>query len=65
MSVGFLCYVLVFFCFAVLRVLPSFAIIPLGNREIVFITFILFLMPYRCYHSLHLPYGASGWYEVC
>ena len=48
------------FCFGVLCVLSSFAIISLGKRELV----ALLLLCSEC-RSLTFPHGAKGWSVVC
>ena len=52
------------FCFVVLCVLSSFAIIVMGKREKVALL-LSFCMSCRCYCSLTLPRGVMGWSVVC
>ena len=55
---GVLCFVLV--C-AVLGINSSFAIIPLGKRELVAV----YLQSCDCKFSVSLPQGVVGWSVVC
>ena len=52
-------------CFVLLCVRPSFAIISLGKRELVSLLFVVFWMSCRCYRFLTLSQGAMDWSVVC
>ena len=53
------------FCYAILCVLSSFAIILTGKRIDGCFTLIVFLVFCDCYCSVALPRGAVGWSSVC
>ena len=61
--VGVLCLSL--FCYALLCVHFSFAIILKRNRQLV--VFCIIVLQMYCYHkcSVALPHGAVGWIAVC
>ena len=59
--VGVLCLSL--FCYALLYVLSSFAIILKRKRELV--AFIVLRMSRYCKLSVTLPHGAVGWSAKC
>ena len=61
--VGVLCLSL--FCFVLLCVLSSFAIILKRKRELVALLFIVLRMSCYCECYVTLPHGTVGWSAVC